>query len=153
MIGDQGRGNVSGLERWRFVGTGTVKLPFDIKASTVVTLSSGPSYGGVVCGAPNTTPGDAYCYLTNFGIYRPKGIAYRNVDFNIAKTFKMPYGRGHELNVYLQVLNAFDFVNRNYSRWSGGFQTVGGTGPSLRHDTTGVASQGRSFKAGARYSF
>ena len=152
-IGAQGTGNVSGLERWRFVGTGTVKLPFDVRASTVVTLSSGASYGGVVCGAPPTTPGNAYCYLTNFGIYRPHGIGYKNVDFNITKTFKMPYSQGHELTVYLQALNAFDFVNRNYSRWSGGFETVGGTGPSRRPDTGSVASQGRSFKAGARYSF
>jgi outer membrane receptor protein involved in Fe transport len=152
-VGQQGYGNVSGLARWRFVGTGTVKLPFGVKASTVVTLSAGPSYGGVVCGAPSTTPGNAYCYLTNFGIYRPKGIAYKNVDFNITKTFKMPYSRGHELTVYFQALNAFDSVNRNYSRWSGGFQTVGSPGPSLQHDTTGVASQGRSFKVGARYSF
>ncbi|MDB5709932.1 MAG: hypothetical protein JWL96_2002 [Sphingomonas bacterium] len=152
-IGQQGYGNSSGLERWRFVATGTVKLPFDIKATTFVTLSSGPSYGGVVCGAPATTPGNAGCYLTNFGIYRPKGIGYKNVDFNITKTFKMPWDHGHELTVYFQALNVFDFVNRNYSQWSGGFQNVGGPGPSLAPDTGSVASQGRNFKVGARYRF
>ena len=151
-IGAQGTGNVSGLARWRFVGTGTVKLPLDIRASTVVTLAGAPSYGGVICGAPPTTPGNAGCYLTNFGIYRAKGIGYKNVDFNITKTFKMPYSHGHELTVYFQALNAFDFVNRNYSRWSGGFRTVT-SDPSLHYDTGSVASQGRSFKAGARYSF
>ncbi len=152
-IGQQGYGNSSGLERWRFVATGTVKLPFDIKATTFVTLSSGPSYGGVVCGAPATTPGNAGCYLTNFGIYRPKGIGYKNIDFNITKTFKMPWAHGHELTVYFQALNAFDFVNRNYSQWGGGFQNVGGSGPSLAPDTGSVASQGRNFKVGARYRF
>jgi hypothetical protein len=152
-IGQQGYGNSSGLERWRFVATGTVKLPFDIKATTFVTLSSGPSYGGVVCGAPATTPGNAGCYLTNFGIYRPKGIGYKNVDFNITKTFKMPWDHGHELTVYFQALNAFDFVNRNYSQWGGGFQSVGGSGPSLAPDSGSVASQGRNFKVGARYRF
>lgn len=152
-IGQQGYGNSSGLERWRFVATGTVKLPFDIKATTFVTLSSGPSYGGVVCGAPATTPGNAGCYLTNFGIYRPKGIGYKNVDFNITKTFKMPWDHGHELTVYFQALNVFDFVNRNYSQWSGGFQNVGGPGPSLAPDSGSVASQGRNFKVGARYRF
>ena len=152
-VGAQGYGNVGGLERWRFVGSGTVKLPFDVRASTVVTLSSGASYGGVVCGAPPTTPGSGDCYLTNFGIHHPHGIGYKNVDFNITKTFKMPYAEGHELTVYFQALNAFDSVNRNYSRWSGGFERVGGPGPSLKPDTGSVASQGRSFKVGARYSF
>ena len=65
----------------------------------------------------------------------------------------MPWNNGHELSVNLQVLNAFDFVNRNYSRWGGGFETVGGTGPSRKYDPGSVASQGRSFKVGARYSF
>ncbi|WP_353230630.1 TonB-dependent receptor [Novosphingobium sp.] len=152
-IGQQGYGNSSGLERWRFVGTGTVGLPFNIKATTFVTLSSGPSYGGVVCGAPATTPGNAGCYLTNFGIYRPGGIGYKNVDFNFSKTFKLPYAHGHELTVYFQALNAFDFVNRNYSMWGGGFQAVGGAGPTLAPDTGSVASQGRNFKVGARYKF
>jgi hypothetical protein len=152
-IGAQGWGNSSGLERWRFVGTGTVGLPFDIKATTFVTLSSGPSYGGVLCNVPATAPGGGGCYLTNFGIHRPGGIGYKNVDFNITKTFKMPWDHGHELTVYFQALNAFDFVNRNYSMWSGGFQSIGGPGPTLAPDTGSVASQGRNFKVGARYRF
>jgi outer membrane receptor for ferrienterochelin and colicin len=152
-IGQQGTGPVIGLERWRFVATGTVKVPFDIRVTGFATISSGPSYGGVLCNVPNTAPGGGGCYLTNFGIYRPKGIGYKNVDFNVAKTFKLPWGRGHELNVYFQALNAFDFVNRNYSQWGGGFQTVGGPGPSRAYDPGSVASQGRNFKAGVRYSF
>lgn len=152
-IGAQGYGDSSGLERWRFVATGTVKLPLDIRATTFVTLSSGPSYGGVLCNIPTTAPGGGGCYTTNFGIYRPGGIGYKNVDFNIAKTFKMPYAHGHELTVYFQALNAFDFVNRNYSMWGGGFQNVGGAGPTGAYDTGSVASQGRNFKVGARYKF
>ena len=152
-IGQQGTGPIRGLERWRFVATGTVKIPFDIRVTAFATLSSGPSYGGGLCNVPATAPGGGGCYFTNFGVNRPKGIAYKNVDFNVAKTFKLPWGHGHELNAYLQVLNAFDFVNRNYSMWGGGFQSVGGPGPTLQKDPTGVVSQGRSFKAGARYSF
>ncbi|HEX4695622.1 MAG TPA: TonB-dependent receptor plug domain-containing protein [Sphingomonas sp.] len=150
-IGEQGWGNSSGLERWRFVGTGTVKLPFGFRATTFVTLSSGPSYGGVICNVPATAPGGGGCYLTNFGIYRPKGIGYKNVDFNITKTIKLPWHS--ELTVYLQALNAFDFVNRNYSMWGGGFQNIGGPGPTLAPDVGSVASQGRSFKVGARFKF
>ncbi|MEL4419554.1 hypothetical protein, partial [Shewanella algae] len=95
--------------------------------------------GGVLCNIPTTAPGGGGCYTTNFGIYRPGGIGYKNVDFNIAKTFKMPYAHGHELTVYFQALNAFDFVNRNYSMWGGGFQNVGGAGPTGAYDTGSVA--------------
>jgi hypothetical protein len=150
-IGEQGWGPVIGLERWRFVGSGTVKIPFDVKVSTIVTLSAGPSYGGVLCNVPVT--GGTDCFTTNFGIYRPRGIGYKNVDFNVSKTFKMPWDHGHALTVYFQALNAFDFVNRNYSMWQGGFQAIGGDGPSRKADQIGVASQGRNFKIGARYSF
>ncbi len=150
-IGQQGWGPVTGLERWRYVGTGTVRIPFDIKLSTVVTLSSGPSYHSVLCNVPLAT-GGTDCYLTNFGVFRPHGIGYKNVDFNISKSFKMPWNRGQELTVYFQALNAFDFVNRNYSEWQGGFSNYPAL-PSQKHDVTGVASQGRNFKIGAKFTF
>jgi hypothetical protein len=150
-IGAQGWGRSSGLERWRFVGTGTVRLPLDIRATTFVTVSSGPYYGGVLCGIP--APSVDGCYTTNFGIYKPGGIGYANIDFNFSKTFKMPWAKSHELTVYFQALNAFDMVNRNYSMWGGGFRNVGDAGPSGRYDLGGVASQGRNFKVGARYKF
>jgi hypothetical protein len=139
------------MERWRFVGSGTVGLPWDIRLSTVVTLSSGPSYGSVLCNVPTTTGTD--CFTTNFGIFRPSGIGYKNVDFNISKTFKMPWSHAEELTVYFQALNAFDFVNRNYSMWGGGFQVLGGPGPTFAHDPGSVASQGRNYKIGARFTF
>jgi len=150
-IGAQGWGRTSGLERWRFVGTGTVRLPLDIRATTFLTLSSGPYYGGVLCGIP--APAVDGCYTTNFGIYKPGGIGYANIDFNFSKSFKMPWAKSHELTVYFQALNAFDMVNRNYSMWGGGFRNVGDAGASGRYDLGGVASQGRNFKVGARYKF
>jgi len=150
-IGAQGWGRSSGLERWRFVGTGTVRLPLDIRATTFLTVSSGPYYGGVLCGIP--APAVDGCYTTNFGIYKPGGIGYANIDFNFSKTFKMPWAKSHELTVYFQALNAFDMVNRNYSMWGGGFRNVGDNGPSGQYDLGSVASQGRNFKVGARYKF
>jgi hypothetical protein len=150
-IGLQGWGRSSGLERWRFVGTGTVRLPLDIRATTFITLSSGPYYGGVICGIP--APSVDGCAETNFGIYKPGGIGYANIDFNFSKTFKMPWAKSHELTVYFQALNAFDMVNRNYSMWGGGFRNVGDAGASGRYDLGSVASQGRNFKVGARYKF
>lgn len=152
-IGAQGYGDSSGLERWRFVATGTIKLPLNIRATGFATISSGPSYGGALCGIPTTAPGGGGCYTTNFGIYQPGGIGYKNIDFNVAKTFKMPYAHGHAVTVYFQALNAFDFVNRNYSTFGGGLQTLGGAGPNRNPDTGSVASQGRNFKIGAKYTF
>jgi hypothetical protein len=153
-VGDQGWQPSRGLERWRFVGTGTVRLPLDVKLSTVVTLSSGPSFGGTLSGVPASVSGGPDFYFTQFGINRPKGlINYKNIDFNISKSFRMPWNSDQELTVYFQALNAFDFVNRNYSLWTGGSQSYGGPGPSLRPDTGSVASQGRNFKVGARFKF
>ncbi len=152
QIGDMGWGPAVGLERWRFVGTGTVGLPWDIRLSTVVTLSSGPSYPAVLCNVP--TPSGNRCFLTNFGVYRPHGIAYKNVDFNVSKTFKAPWNPGQDFTVYFEALNAFDFVNRQYSQWGSGLGFVGGPGPSHKVDKgLGVASQGRNFKIGARFTF
>jgi outer membrane receptor protein involved in Fe transport len=94
------------------------------------------------------------CFTTNFGIYRPSGIAYKNVDFNVSKSFKMPWNPDQELTVYFQALNAFDFVNRQYSMWGSGLAFVGGAGPTFAPDKgLGVASQGRNFKVGARFKF
>ncbi|WP_114228058.1 MULTISPECIES: TonB-dependent receptor [Sphingomonas] len=151
-IGAQGWGPTTGLERWRFVGSGTVRLPLDIRLSTIVTLSSGPKYGGVLCNVP-VSGGGTDCYTTNFGIYHPKGIGYKNVDLNVTKSFKAPWNRDQEFTVYFQALNVFDFVNRNYSMWGGGFQNVGGPGPTGAYDPGSVASQGRNFKVGARFKF
>jgi len=150
-IGEQGWGPVGGLERWRFVGSGTVGLPWDIRLSTIVTLSSGASYGGAVCAVP-TLVGNV-CYISDFGIYRPHGIGYKNVDFNVQKIFKMPWNPDHQFTLYFQALNAFDFVNRNYSMFTGGVQNLNGPPPSHHFDRGVVASQGRNFKVGARFTF
>jgi len=156
-VGDQGWQPVAGMERWRFVGTGTVKAPWDIKVSTVVTLSAGPSFGSALCcNVPQSVagPGGPGAYFTDFGIFRPKSfIGYKNIDFNISKSFHMPWNHDQELTIYFQALNAFDFVNRNYSMWGGGFQGYGGPPATRDPDPIGVASQGRNFKVGARFRF
>jgi hypothetical protein len=152
-IGDLGWGTPIGAEKWRFVGSGTVRIPvIDAKLSTVVTLSSGPTYGGVLCNIPPTAPGGGGCYPNSFGMYWPKR-GYRNVDLNLSKSFKMPWDPDQQATIYFQALNVFDFVNRNYSEWTGGFENVGGPGPSHAHDPGSVASQGRNFKVGAKFTF
>jgi hypothetical protein len=156
-VGDQGWQPVAGMERWRFVGTGTVKLPWDMKLSTVVTLSPGATFGSALCcNVPTSVAGPQgpSAYFTDFGIFRPKGfLNYKNIDFNISKSFRMPWNRDQHLTVYFQALNAFDFVNRNYSMWGGGFQGYGGPPATREPDPGSVASQGRNFKIGAKFTF
>jgi outer membrane receptor protein involved in Fe transport len=123
---------VYGLEDWRFVGTGIVGLPLGIRASTTVTLSSGPRYGSI-----------AFPLYNEAGIYKPRGnIPFKQVDLRLAKIFTMPWG--HEVTADFQIYNLFDFVNKTYSTWDSGppnFNSTGTTGPA------------RSFQAGLKYSF
>jgi hypothetical protein len=37
--------------------------------------------------------------------------------------------------------------------WTGGVDFVDGPRPTHKHDRTGVASQGRNFKVGAKFTF
>ena len=137
----------NGLERWRFVGTGIVGLPFDFRLSTTVTLASGPRFGYVTFGAPSPCGG---CLRFNeAGVLKPKKfIGYKNVDLRLAKIFRMPWG--HELTADIQAYNIFDSVNRSYSIWGAGNAGGGTVAPREENGTVGNA---RSFQAGLKYSF
>lgn len=135
---------VTGLERWRFVGTGMVGLPLDFRVSTTVTLASGPRFGHVDFSAPQ--PCGGCIFFNEAGVLRPKtDIAYKTIDIRLAKVFRTPWG--HELTADFQVFNVFDWVNRTYSIWGAG---NGNPPPRQENGTTGNA---RSFQAGLKYSF
>ncbi|MBZ6382418.1 TonB-dependent receptor domain-containing protein [Sphingomonas sanguinis] len=135
---------VAGVEKWRFVGTGIAKGPWDTKISVTGTFSSGPSFGQVIF--PANPPENANAYGNFGGVFWPDQIVgYASVDLRIAKNFKMPWG--HDLEVNFAAFNLFDSVNRTYSAWGAG----SGVNPTKREfDTTGVP---RSFQVGARYKF
>ncbi|MBI0475501.1 TonB-dependent receptor [Sphingomonas sp. MA1305] len=138
---------VAGVEKWRFVGTGIARGPWDTKISVTGTFSSGPSFGQVITrpgppefGSPSGTYG-------NFGgVFWPDQIVgYASVDARISKNFRMPWG--HDLEINFAAFNLFDSVNRTYTAWGAG----SGLNPTKReNDTTGVP---RSFQVGARYKF
>ncbi len=135
---------VAGVEKWRFVGTGIAKGPWDTKISVTGTFSSGPSFGQVIF--PAVKPENATAYGNFGGVFWPDQIVgYASVDLRIAKNFQMPWG--HDLEVNFAAFNLFDSVNRTYSAWGAG----SGLNPTKREfDTTGVP---RSFQVGARYKF
>jgi hypothetical protein len=142
-----GNGWVRGVEKYRLVATGNYRAPFDIQLSGTLNLSSGPSFGSVRF-LPNT-PDGACCYGFLGGKYYPTNfIAYKRLDLRVAKTFKMPYDRDHELTVDFQAFNVFNWLNRDYSSWGAG----AGTNPTFVEDSQ-IGNDARSFQAGVKYTF
>jgi hypothetical protein len=139
---------VTGLERWRFVGSGIVGLPYDFRLSSTVILSSGPRFGFVTFAASEQPCGGCIPF-NDSGVLKPKStIAYKTVDVRLAKRFRTPWG--HDLEANVQVYNLFDWVNRTYSIWGAGNAGDGFDPPRKENNTTG---QARSFQAGLKYSF
>ena len=135
---------VQGVEKYRFVGTGIVRGPFDTVLSGTLTLSSGPSFGNVIF-KPNA-PENACCYGNFGGVFFPKPfIAYSNLDLRIAKNFKLPWGTNFEVS--FAAFNVFDTVNRAYSAWGAG----SGTNPTLQEN--GTVGNARSFQVGGKFKF
>ena len=140
-----GWGWVQGVEKYRFVGTGIFRGPFDTVISGTLTMSSGPAFGNVIFGLPNQ-PQEACCYGNMGGVFFPDTIlGYETLDLRIAKNFKMPWG--HNLEASFAAFNVFDTVNRNYSSWGAG----SGVDPSFREN--GTVGNARSFQAGLKYKF
>ena len=142
---------VGGLERWRFVGTGIVGLPFDFRLSSTVTLARGPRFGTFIDIPPAERPCQDCNILNEGGIYSPKNpVAYKTVDVRLAKNFKTPWG--HELTADFQVYNLFDWVNRNYEAWGAGAANSGNNFTPTRKQNSTVGNA-RSFQAGLKYRF
>lgn len=139
---------VAGLERWRVVGSGIVRLPYDLRLSSTAIFSSGPRFGYVTFAA-SELPCDGCIPFNEAGVLKPeKGIAYKTVDVRLAKRFRVPWG--HDIEASVQVYNLFDWVNRNYSIWGAGNAGGGLEAPLKENGTTGGA---RSFQAGLKYVF
>lgn len=136
---------VPGTEKYRFVGTGIVKLPLDVRLSGTLTLGSGPAFGNIIFGLPNQ-PQEACCYGNLGGRFFPKEtFGYANLDLRIAKNFELPWG--HDLEASFAAFNVFDTVNRNYSAWGAG----SGVNPTFEEN--GTVGNARSFQAGLKYRF
>ncbi len=139
--------DVSGLEKWRFVGTFIHDLPWDMQLSGVLTLSSGPGFGEVDFDSANDPAGCPECFIFNdAGVHHPEGINFQNLDLRVSKTFR-PWN-GQELIIDADIFNVFDSVNRNYSTWGAGCCDSGR--PLIENSTTGYA---RTYQVGVRYKF
>jgi hypothetical protein len=137
---------INGAEKFRFVGTGIVRGPFNTVLSGTLTLSSGPAFGNVIFKA--NPPEQACCYGNFGGVFFPhETFGYSNLDLRIAKNFKMPWSDSHELEVSFAAFNVFDTVNRNYSAWGAG------SGENPTFEENGTVGNARSFQVGAKYRF
>lgn len=149
-FGVYGWNNVNGVEKWRWVSSGTFRAPLDITLSGILTLSSGPAFGHIVApwnGLTTPVPVGACCYANLGGVYFPKqSIGYKRLDLRVAKTFKMPWG--HELTADFEALNVFNWLNRNYTSWD-----AGGGVPAPRTDNFPIGNDQRQFQAGLKYKF
>ncbi|EGF91778.1 tonB dependent receptor family protein [Asticcacaulis biprosthecium C19] len=141
MPHDTGWHAAEGVDKWRFVGTGIVDGPWDTQLSAFVTVASGGPFDYI----DNTGPA---LRIIPGGIYPKDDPAYKSVDLRISKDFTLP--NGQVITVDGQVYNAFDWVNKTYSGWGGGFN--GGSGASGEGDTNTVGSA-RSFQVGLRYKW
>ncbi|MFY7854451.1 MAG: TonB-dependent receptor, partial [Brevundimonas sp.] len=143
----------AGVERHRIVASGTVRLPYDLRLSSIVTLGSGRPFTGFpgITGAPI----EWFAYFPEKRSFLPGlNFAYRQVDLRLARPFELWNGTRMELT--LDAINVFNF--RNYSGYN---QTINldGNNPALRRpnpmfgNPTAQFVPTRSFQLGLRYVF
>jgi len=100
--------NTPGVERHRIVASGTLRLPWDVKASSVITLGSGRpftmfNYDG---GKPNWFA----AYPERRAFLPGLEFATRQIDLRLAKTFNI---NGQRIEAIVDGINIFDFHNYN----------------------------------------
>ena len=101
----------AGSEPNRFNATAIIGLPWDIRFSTNVTLSSGEATPVFDFSKGFSLPGRLATGVINDAVYPPKsnGFGFRNVDFRLSKEFAA--FRGTTIGVIAEVFNAFNSQN------------------------------------------
>lgn len=101
----------AGSEPNRFNATAIVGLPWDVRFSTNVVLSSGEATPVSDFSKGFTLAGRLATGVIPSAVYPPKssGFGYRNVDFRLGKDF--PAIHGTTIGVVAEVFNAFNFTN------------------------------------------
>lgn len=144
--------NSPGVERHRVVASGTLRIPYDFKLSSIVTLGSGRPFTGFPDGGQ---PIQWFAHYPDKRAFLPGlNFAYRQIDLRLARTFQVPGGSAVELTV--DAINLFNF--RNYSGFN---QTMflDGNNPALRRPNplfgapTAQFIPAQSFQVGLRYVF
>lgn len=102
---------IPGSEPNRFIATGIFGIPWDMRFSTSVTLSSGGATPITDFSQGFSLAGRLATGVKRGAVYPPKkgGFGYRNVDFRLQKDFSA--FAGLSIGVVAEVFNAFNFTN------------------------------------------
>jgi outer membrane receptor protein involved in Fe transport len=154
-IADYPRHRTSGDERHRIVFSTIVGLPWDIKASALITLGSGTGY--VINDlSQGTGPGEI-----RYGYYEgepekesfiiPNAWAFRSVDLRLEKSFAI-WGE-QRLSVVAEAFNIFDFENYEATSHNGNIPAPGQPANADFRKPTQLAEPGRRLQFGVSYKF
>lgn len=137
----------NGDERHRFVASGSVALPFNFEASSIISLGSGlpVSYSEALNGPfhfyPNGTRAETQSFL---GI---DGFAYRSVDARLQ--WNAPAFSNVRVALIAEAFNIFDYDNYSgYDTWGGGQNA-----PNPNFLTPNAQINTRRFQFGTRITF
>src|SRR5438105_1148538 len=101
---------VAGSEPNRFQANGIFGIPWDMRFSTNVTLSTGPATPISDFSQGFSLAGRRATGVQGRAVYPPEsgGFGYRNVDFRLEKDFGVPR---FNVGLIAEVFNAFNFTN------------------------------------------
>lgn len=101
--------NTPGVERHRIVASGTLRLPWDILASSIVTLGSGRPF--TVTNLGNGAKPDWFAgFPEKRGFLPGLNFATRQIDIRLNKRFEIG---GQRIEAIVDGINIFDFQNYN----------------------------------------
>jgi hypothetical protein len=130
-------------ERHRLVLSGIVQLPWDVVASSLITLGSGTPFTIFDSTGPTFQVRRNEGRPEKYDFIIPDAWAYRSVDLRLEKSFAVASSR---LAVILEAINVFDF--ENYGGFDG---TLSPTNQNFGNPST-LVEPGRRFQVGLRFS-
>jgi Carboxypeptidase regulatory-like domain len=139
-------------ERHRLVMTGIVGLPFDLIASTFITLGSGTPY--TITDESLGTGANERRVLRNegrpdqFAFIFPSAWAYRTVDLQVEKAVRI--GTTQRVSVIFQGFNIFGFDN--FSGYQGAIPPLPGVNINFGRPSS-LIDPGQRLQFGVRYIF
>lgn len=144
--------NTPGVERHRVVASGTLRLPYDFRLSSVVTLGSGRPFTIFNVGA-GAKPDWFAGYPDRRAFLPGLNFATRQVDLRLSREFTV-FG-GQTVEAMVDAINVFDF--RNYNGYNTSLRLNNGTpladfNPMFGAPTS-QALPTRTIQVGLRYRF
>jgi outer membrane receptor protein involved in Fe transport len=153
-IADYPRHSTSADERHRVVFSAIVGLPWDLKASSIITLGSGTGYT-IHDQTLGTGPGQTiHRYYEGrpekHSFIVPNAWAYRSVDLRLEKAFAFA---GQRVSVTAEAFNVFDFENYDAGSYNGNIPPAGQPPNAAFGQPTKLIEPGRRLQFGFNWKF